>query len=44
MRTDIEAFFFGESCAAIIAGSGAKRMMALKKTCNDPMMMQDFLL
>jgi hypothetical protein len=33
-----------EKRAANIAGSGAKRMTALKKTCSDPMMMQAFLL
>jgi hypothetical protein len=37
-------FFFTESWAAYTAGSGAKRMMLLKKTCNEPMIMQDFLL
>jgi hypothetical protein len=40
----METFLFDESCAAIMAGTGAKRMMALKKTCSDPMMMHDFLL
>jgi hypothetical protein len=43
-RIIADAFLFGESCAAYMAGSGAKRMTALKKTWSDPIIMQDFLL
>lgn len=36
--------FLADNSAANIAGTGANRMTLLKKTCSDPMMIQDFLL
>lgn len=43
-NTRVEAFFLLESWAPNTAGSGAKRMTALKKTWSEPMIMHDFLL
>jgi hypothetical protein len=43
-KTITHNFFFPESSAAAMAGNGAKSMILLKNTCNDPMMMHDFLL
>jgi hypothetical protein len=43
-KTITHSFFFPDRSAAATAGNGAKRMTLLKKTCNEPMMMHDFLL
>lgn len=43
-KTMTDHFFLADSSTAINAGTGAKRMTLLKKTCSDPMMIHDFLL
>jgi len=42
--TMVDALFFLDIWTCAMAGSGAKRVIALKKTCSEPMMMHDFLL
>jgi hypothetical protein len=43
-RINTEIFFLLGNWAVKKAGKGAKRMMTLKKTCREPIIMQDILL